>query len=113
MVLGELLDHALDAFVREQDSRAEARRRLGRVAVVLDLMHPAGAVRHLVRAGRYAGRDVPVGTRWHGCQRGRRLRAGKYRLHATGVTARGLPLIELTQPAAVSLLAFTRMYSLP
>jgi hypothetical protein len=26
------------------------------------------------------------------------------------VTARGVPLIELTQPAAVSLLAFTRMY---
>ena len=25
MVLGELLDHALDAFVREQDWRAEAR----------------------------------------------------------------------------------------
>jgi hypothetical protein len=85
MVLG-LVDHALDAFMREQDSRAEARRRPGRVAVVLDLMHPAGAVRHLVRAGRYAGRDVAVGTRRHGYQRGRWLRAGKYRLQATGVT---------------------------
>jgi hypothetical protein len=35
MVLGELLQHALDAFVREQDWRAEARRRLGGVAVGL------------------------------------------------------------------------------
>jgi hypothetical protein len=29
------------------------------------------------------------------------------------VTANGVPLPDLTQPAAVSLLAFTRMYGLP
>jgi hypothetical protein len=48
-----------------------------------------------------------------GCHRGRRPRGGKYRLHATGVTASGVPLLELTQPAAVSLHAFTRTYGLP
>jgi hypothetical protein len=43
-----------------------------------------------------------------GCHVGRRLRAGKYGRHFTGVTVSGVPLPELTQPNAVSLLAFTR-----
>jgi hypothetical protein len=47
------------------------------------------------------------------CHRRRRLRAGKYGLHLTGVTVSGVPLPELTQPAAVSLLAFTSMYGSP
>jgi hypothetical protein len=34
------------------------------VAIVLDLMHPVGASRRLVGAGRDAGRDVPVGARY-------------------------------------------------
>ena len=33
------------------------------VAIVLDLMHPVGAGRRLVGAGRNAGRDVAVGAR--------------------------------------------------
>ena len=43
-----------------------------------------------------------------GCHVGRRLRARKYGRHFTGVTVSGVPLPELTQPTAVSLLAFTR-----
>jgi hypothetical protein len=36
------------------------------IAVVLDLVRPAGSRRHLVREGGDAGRDVSVGTKGHG-----------------------------------------------
>jgi hypothetical protein len=79
---------------------------------MLDLVDPTGPdgalyARMGMQGGMYPSERGGMGViEVGGC-------AGKYRLHATGVTARGVPLIELTQPAAVSLLAFTRMYGLP
>jgi hypothetical protein len=87
--------------------------RLARLSIVLALIDegkglPVGVANDVAARHRVG---VPRCRETAGCHRG----GGEpwYGLQRTGVTASGVPLPELTQPAAVSLLGFRRVYGLP